>query len=150
MGTWKKLWATPVELDEEATEAIFDELLDAIVPSHVQIRFTKRFGNPKEKFDNRFFSDRSFFREWTTTLSHLGAEGGQMTVDVVTASGKDFHGYRLKGQTRRTIKDIVIDSHQSVGAIARTSMITIYMLVMSGTKGAIVLSSSGQHEEERD
>ena len=64
--TWKKLWSAPAELDDSAAEAAFEELTHALVPGHMQGRFVKRFGVPKERFGNRFFAEGAVFRNWKT------------------------------------------------------------------------------------
>lgn len=140
--TWKKLWGTPVALSDEETEQIFDEVIDALIPTHMQVRFAKRFGVPKEKFNNRYFTDRAVFKGWDAKLSHLGLEGETVFVEVVVPTGDEIRGYRLKGQTRRALKDIVIDDVEAVCAVARTPMMTIYIFAEAGTRGCIVLASA--------
>jgi hypothetical protein len=146
--TWKKLWAAPVQLDDAATEAAFEELTEALVPRHMRGRFVKRFGVPKERFGNRFFVDGAVFRDWNAKLSDLGAASSHVEVDVITAAGDELRGYRLRGQSRRTLKDIVIDDAEAVCAIVRDSQVTLYVLTEPGVKGAIVLVADASSDEE--
>jgi hypothetical protein len=145
--TWKRLWAAPIELNDAATEATFEELTEALVPGHMQGRFVKRFGVPRERFGNRFFVEGAVFRDWSTRLTELGVAGSHVEVDVVTASGDELRGYRLRGQSRRTLKDVVIDDSEAVCAIVRDSQVTLYILTEPGMRGAIVLVADDHSDQ---
>src|SRR5258707_1707000 len=117
---WKKLWATPKLLDDAKTEAAFEEFRTAFVPSHMHKKFLQFFGVPKAQFGNRFFKEDAIFQDWDTKLSSLGAEDqGHIEVTIIYGSPEQFAAYWLRGEARRSLRDIVIDDWQAACAIVR-------------------------------
>lgn len=144
---WKKLWGTPRPLDDASVEDAFDEFRDAFVPSHMHKRFLKIFGVPKAAFGNRFFSDEASFRNWDTRLNQLlPTDVEEVEVEVIYGSPEALEGWRLKGQTRRSLRDIVIDDWHSACAIVRAGETTLYVFVEPKIVGCLVLSVRSDDE----
>lgn len=149
---WKKLWATPRPLGDEETDAAFDAFADALVPSHMHKRFLKTFGVPKAAFGNRFFVDEAVYHDWSTKLSVLvGGEGDPVEVDVIYGSPDRLEGHRLRGERRRTLRDIVIDDWEPACAIVHSDVATLYVFVEPKMRGCIVRAvRSSASEETKD
>jgi hypothetical protein len=144
---WKKLWATPRLLGTADTEAAFEEFEDAVVPSHMHKLFLKSFGVPKAKFGNRFFADDSTFQNWDTKLSDLVGEGEHVDVTVIYGSPESLEGHQLRGERRRTLKDIVIDDWHAACAIVRAGSNTLYIFIEPKMRGCIVRSAHSADEK---
>jgi hypothetical protein len=141
LESWKKLWATPRQLSDEETESAFEQFQDALVPSHMRKRFVKSFGVPKAVFGNRYFGDGAGFHGWETKMSSLGAdEGGQVEATVIYGTTDSIEGHVMRGQSRRTVRDIFVDDWHAGCAIVRTDRITIYLFVEPKMRGCIALS----------
>lgn len=138
---WKKLWATPKRLDDATTDALFEEFQDQFVPSHMHRQFLKFFGTPKASFGNRFFVDDAVYKTWETRLSLLGVgETGHVEVTVIYGSPDALEGHALRGETRRSIKDIFMDDKHAACAIVRSPRITLYAFFEPKMKGCVVRS----------
>ena len=139
LETWKKLWGSPRLMDDGETEAAFDEFVDAFVTSHMRKRFLKLFGVPKAQFGNRCFMEDASFRNWETKLTSLGAaEGGHVEVTVIYALGESLEAHWVRGQSRRSLRDIFVDDWEGACAIARADEVTFYMFVQAKGGGCMV------------
>jgi hypothetical protein len=144
---WKKLWGTPKSLDADATAAAFDEFADAFVPSHMHKKFLKTFGVPKAQFGNRFFVDDVAFRNWDTKLAALlPPEVKQVEATVLYGSPDALEGHRLKGEPRRSLKDLVIDDWHAACAIVRAGGTSVYVFVEPKMRGCAVRTVRGLEE----
>jgi len=136
---WKKLWATPKRLDADATDAAFEEFQEALVPSHMHKQFLKFFGQPKAQFGNRFFVDEAVFHDWETRLTALGApEGTHLDVTIIYGSPDALEAHSLRGESRRKLRDIVIDDWQAACGIIRAESQTFYFFIEPKMRGCIV------------
>ena len=146
---WKKLWATPRKLTTEETELAFEEFADGLVPSHMHKLFLKSFGVPKAQFGNRFFKDGASYLSWDTRLSSIvGQIGGHVEVQVIYGSPDDLEGHALRGERRRTLRDIVIDDWQAACAVVRAGSRTVYVFVEPKMRGCIVRTVNSDGEDE--
>lgn len=144
---WKKLWGTPRKLEVAATDAAFEEFQEALVPGHMHKLFLKTFGTPKAKFGNRFFSDDSSFHKWETRLSRLIGEGENIEAIVIYGSPDRLEAHAMKGERRRTLRDIVIDDWQAACAIVRAEHTTLYIFIEPKMRGCIVRTVQGEPPE---
>lgn len=136
---WKKLWGTPRPLSERETEDTFDEFREAFVPSHMHKLFLKNFGVPKAKFGNRFFVDEASFRDWNTRLNQiLPSDVEHVEVEVVYGSPEALEGWRLRGETRRSLRDVFIDDWFGACAIVRGGETTLYLFIEPKIRGVLV------------
>jgi hypothetical protein len=136
---WKKIWGTPKLLDEAATETAFEEFQEALVPRRMHKLFLKSFGIPKAQFGNRFFMDDSVFRNWDTKVLGLISDVGEhIEVTVIYGSPDHLEGHWLRGQSRRTLRDIVIDDNHAACAIVHGGTSTLYVFIEPKMKGCIV------------
>ena len=136
---WKKYWGTPKRLSETETEDAFDELQNALVPRHMHKQFLKFFGQPKQAFGNRFYSDEAVFVNWDTRIGQLvGAEGANVEVTVIYGSPDRLEGHLLKGERRRTLRDIVVDDWFGCCGIVRSARMTLYFFLEHKGGGCIV------------
>jgi len=136
---WKKLWSTPRPMDDTATEAAFEEFQEAFVPGHMHKRFLKTFGVPKAEFGNRYFMEDAVFKSWDTRLNTLvSAEGDPVEVVVLYGSPDQLEGHLLRGERRRSLRDIVIDDWQAACAIVRAESTTLYVFIEPKMRGCIV------------
>lgn len=136
---WKKNWATPRLLDEDEATAAFEEFQEQFIPSRMNKKFLQFFGNSRAQFGNRFFMDDAVYHSWDTSFVRLGAgETGHVEAIVIYALNEDMEATWLKGQTRRSLRDVVIDDWQAACAIVRAEKATYYMFVEPRMKGVIV------------
>lgn len=143
LESWKKLWATPRRLGDSEAEAAFDEFVAGFVPSHMHKKFLQFFGVPKSQFGNRFFMEDAAFYDWKTKIESFG--GGlepHVEVTVIYGSPDRLEAHWLKGQSRRTLRDIVIDDWQAACAIVRTGTTILYVFIEPKMRGCIVRSLS--------
>lgn len=150
MEKWKKLWATPKLLDASATDEAFDEFVAHFVPGHMKKSFLRTFGVPKAAFGNRFFLDSSAYHNWDTKISTLaGEEGGHVDVTVIYAGPDRMEGHSLRGERRRSLRDIVIDDWHLACAIVRAGRADLYVFVEPKMRGCIVraVRTDGSEEE---
>jgi hypothetical protein len=136
---WKKMWGTPKRLDAAETDAEFEAFQDAFVPSHMHKIFLKTFGVPKAAFNNRFFVDEAVFRSWDTKLSTLlRSDIGHAEVTVIYGSPTHLEANRLRGEMRRSLRDVFIDDWHTSCAIARGGQATVYLFIQPKSRGCIV------------
>ena len=136
---WKKLWGTPRPLTTAETEDAFDEFREAFVPSHMHKRFLKTFGVPKAAFGNRYFVDEASFRNWNTRLNQiLPAEVTEVEVEVVYGSPEAIEGWRLRGDPRRSLRDVFVDDWFGGLAIVRGGATTLYLFIEPKIQGVLV------------
>lgn len=149
---WKKLWGTPRRLDADATDAAFEEFEAALVPSHMHKLFLKSFGVPKAQFGNRFFNDDASYQNWDTRLAILGATGTHVEVTVIYGSPEALEAHTMRGETRRTLKDFLIDDWHAACAIVRATNRTFYVFIEPKMRGCIVrmVRNEGVEEPEDD
>jgi hypothetical protein len=138
---WKKLWATPKKLNEAETDAAFDEFLDNLVPTHMHTLFLRKFGLPKASFGNRFFNDESMYQNWDLKLTQLlAAEGPHIEATVIYGSPDKLEAHTLRGERRRSLRDIVIDDWHAACAIVRSDRVHLYVFIEPKMRGCIVRS----------
>ncbi len=136
---WKKKWGASRLLDEAATEAAFDEFLDAFVPSHMRKQFVKLFWSSKPKFANRYFVDEAAFHNWNTKILQLAhQEQGKVEAIVIYGSPDRLEAHQIKGELRRTLRDVIVDDWQPACAIVRTDQVTLYLFVEPKMRGCVV------------
>gem|GEM_PF-1106556 len=138
MERWKKLWGTPRKLEGEALDLAFEEFEDALVPRHMHKLFLKSFGQPKSKFGNRFFADDSIYRNWDMKISQFAGEGEHVEATIIYGSPDKLEGHVLRGERRRSLRDIVIDDWHAACVIVRAGKTTLYVFVEPKMKGCIV------------
>jgi len=138
LDRWKKLWATPIKHSDAETEETFDEFVENFVPGHMHKQFKKLFGIPKAAFGNRFFVDEAVYWNWDTRISQLISEGDPVLVDVVYADRDNIEAYRLRGERRRSLRDIVIDDWHAACAIVRAEGNRCFVFVEPKMRGCVV------------
>lgn len=137
---WKKLWGTPRLLDDEATEAAFDDFVTTFVPRNMHKMFLRTFGNPKGKFGNRFFAEAAVFQNWDIRISQLIDDAAtHAEVIVIYALEDRIEGYALRGEVRRSIHDIVVDDWHTACVIIVAGECKIYAFTELRMKGCVVL-----------
>lgn len=144
---WKKLWATPRLLsDAEATNA-FEEFIDVFIPSRMEKKFRQFFPTPRAKFGNRFFRDDAVFYTWERTLASLGLQDvTHAEVSIIYPSVEAIEGHRLRGETRRSLKDLVVDDWHPACAIAEGGPTKLYIFIEPKMRGCIVLRVGDEDE----
>jgi hypothetical protein len=136
---WKKKWGTPRLLDEDATEAAFDEFLNAFVPTHMHKQFVRLFWSAKPKFANRFFVDGATFHDWETKILNLAnSDLGRIEAIVMYGSPDRMEAHLLKGESRRSLRDVVMDDRQPACAIVRVDQVVLYLFVEPKMRGCVV------------
>jgi len=115
--------------------------MDGLVPARIHKKFLQFFGTPRAAFGNRFFKDDAIYHDWNMKMSDLGAEE-PLEVSVIYAAGDALEGYALKGQTRRSLRDIVVDDWHTSCAIVRSGEATWYVFVEPKMRGCIVRGMS--------
>jgi hypothetical protein len=139
---WKKKWGTSRVLDEAATEAAFDEFLSAFVPTHMQKQFSKLFWSAKPKFANRFFVDEASFQNWDTKIADLvHTHEGRVEATVIYGSADRLEAHLIKGEMRRSLRDVVMDDWHVACAIVRTDHSVLYVFVEPKMRGCVVRST---------
>ncbi len=140
---WKKMWATPKRLDDVATDRAFEEFQDAFVPHHMHKQFLRFFGMPKAQFGNRFFKDDVTYRNWDMKLALLMVEEGPALVTVIYGSPDKLEAYTLRGEMRRSLRDIVIDDWFAACAIVTAGDTVLYLFIEPKMKGCVVRIDRG-------
>jgi hypothetical protein len=69
-------------------------------------------------------------------------------VTVIYGSPDAIEGHQLRGQVRRTLRDIVIDDWFAAAAIVRGGGMNLYVFVEYKMKGCIVLSIKDENYSE--
>jgi hypothetical protein len=140
---WKKLWGASRMLDDAATEEAFEEFQTNFVPSHMRKKFLQFFGMPKAQFGNRFFRDDAAFTNWDAPLSRLGVATSHVEVTVIYGSPDSLEAHAFRGESRRTLRDIVVDDWHAACAIAIAGDLTLYIFIEPKMRGCIVLPVGG-------
>ena len=154
MERWRKLWATPRKLTQAETEEAFEDFQENFVRRHMRKMFLKSFGFPRAQFGVRFFNEDVFRQNWKTRLSNLlGVDGGHVEVTIIYATPDALEAHTLRGERRRSLRDIVIDDWQSACAIIRSPSKVVYLFVeekMNGclTRTVFLDGEEGESEEE--
>lgn len=139
VGRWRKMFAAPRLLDAEETEAAFEEFTEAFVPSHIRKRFVKFFGVPRAVFGNRFFMEDAQYQNWDTRLSQLLSSASSHADAIVIYGAPDqLEAHALRGELRRSLRDIIIDDWQAACAIVRAGNVTIYFFIEPKMKGCMI------------
>ena len=147
---WKKLWATPKLLDAATTDAAYEEFQNEFVPGHMHKYFLKSFGVPKAQFGNRFFMEDAQYRNWDMKISAFAGEGGHVEVIAIYGSPDALEAHALRGERRRSLRDIIIDDWQAACAIVRAGPTTLYVFIEPKMRGCIVrvVQAEGTEVEE--
>ena len=135
---WKKLWATPRKLTPAETDEVFEEFQEEFVPGHMHKHFLKNFGVPKAQFGNRYFKEDAQYRNWNMRLAQFIGEGEQVLVTVIYGSPDALEAYQLRGDRRRTLRDIIIDDWQAGLAIVMSKEANIFVFVEPKMRGCMV------------
>ncbi len=135
--TWAKLWASPIHLTAQEAEEALEEFMEGLVPGRIHKKFLQFFGTPRAAFGNRFFMDDCVYHDWNTKMSDMGAEE-PLEVLTVYAADEELDGYLLKGQTRRSLRDIVVDDWHTACSIVRSGEDVWYVFVEPKMRGCIV------------
>lgn len=144
---WKKLWGTPRALDDDAVTEAFDAFREAFVPSHMHKMFMKHFGVPKSAFGNRFFVDEAAFRDFDTRFTMLLPPGEtHVEATVIYGTPDTLEGWALRGETRRSLRDLLVDDWHAACAIVRAGSTTLYAFIEPKMKGCVVRTV--QEEEQ--
>jgi hypothetical protein len=144
---WKKLWSTPRPLSTEEADKAFEDFVETFVPGHMEKKFRQFFGTPRAKFGNRFFRDDVKFHAWDRSLASLGIrEGTHAEATVIYAGLDDIEAHRMRGETRRTLKDLVIDDWHAACAIAEGEETKLYIFIEPKMRGCIVLRVGGEED----
>jgi hypothetical protein len=145
---WKKLWATPRILSDTESKAEFEEFVEAFVPGHMEKKFRQFFGTPRAKFGNRFFRDGAVFQSWDTALSGLGLRDvTHAEATVIYGSPEGLEATWLRGELRRTLRDIVVDDWHAACVIVRAGEARLYAFVEPKMRGCIVLWAGSEDSE---
>lgn len=147
---WRKLWATPKLLSPAQTDAAFEEFQEAFVRPHMRKIFLKGFGHPKATFGSRFFLDDVFRHNWKTRLAQLlGEVGGNIEAIVIYATPDALEAHLLRGERRRSLRDVIVDDWHAACAIIRASDRVVYLFIepkMGGCLTRTVLLDSEEPE----
>ncbi|MFZ4508826.1 MAG: hypothetical protein ACOYON_14125 [Fimbriimonas sp.] len=136
---WKKMWATPRLLSDEEADAAFEEFQDLFVPPNMHKKFSASFGLPRASFGNRYFFDDASYRNWDTRISMLASlDVTHADVIVIYGAPDRLEAHALRGQTRRTLRDVVIDDWQAACVIVTAGATTIYYFVEPKMRGCMV------------
>lgn len=145
---WKKLWSAPKLLSTEDADAAFETFVSEFVPGHMEKKFRQFFGTPRAKFGNRFFLDDSKYYTLDRSFTSLGVrEGTHVEAIVIYAGLHEVEAYRLRGETRRTLKDLMIDDWHAACAIVEGESTMLYVFIEPKMKGCIVLRPGAEQEE---
>jgi len=146
---WKKKWGAVRLLDDETTEADFAEFQDALVPGHMQKRFANTFGVPRAVFGNRYFVDDAKYQDWDTKFTTLlWSNVTHVEATVIYASPDSLEAHRMRGEIRRTLRDVIIDDWQAACAIVRGGDSTLYVFVEPKMRGCIVVGLRDEEESK--
>jgi hypothetical protein len=135
---WKKLWGTPRLLDDAGAEAAFEEFQESFVSGHMRKYFLKSFGVPKAVFGNRYFMEDAQYRNWDTRISTFAGEGDNVEAIVIYGSPDKIEARLLRGERRRSLRDVIIDDWQAACAIVRAGPTTLYIFVEPKMRGCMV------------
>lgn len=130
-------------LSDEETVTAFDQFREAFVPGHMHKQFLKFFGMPKAAFTNRFFTDDATFVDLDTRFSRYGIpEDAVIEATVIYGNEDELEAYALKGQGRRSARDLFIDDWHAACAIVTHGDLTLYIFIGLRMKGCLVYPTS--------
>lgn len=135
---WKRWWSKPILLGDEETSAAFDEFVEHFVPGHMQKQFFKFFGKPKSVFGNRFFYDDSVYHPLSMRFASLLHDDQVIELTIIYGNEGDIEAHAMRGESRRSFKDAVIDDWHAACGIARTPERTFYFFCEPKGRGCIV------------
>lgn len=139
--TWLKLWGKARPLSDDETSLVFEEFLEQFVPPHMHKMFIRVIDAPKAKFGNRFFREDSAFTPFETPLFqllHSAAPEDMVEAKVILPRAEKFDGFVLKGQARRTLRQLVIDDWQTTMATLNLEGETVYVFVEPKMGGCMI------------
>ena len=148
MPAWKKLWATPRLLNQEETDAAFEEFQEGFIPGHMRKYFLKSFGVPKAVFGNRYFMEDATYRNWDMKISSFAGEGEQVEAIAIYGSPDRLEAHALRGERRRSLRDVIVDDWQAACAIVRAGETTLLIFVEPKMRGCIVRAIHAEETEE--
>lgn len=137
---WKRLWAKPKPLSKEEAEKAFDEFVEQFIEGHMQPRFFRIFGEQKAQFGNRFFREDARFYSLATRLDAIQSIEGPIEATVIYGGPEAMEAHQLRGEGRRTLRDLVVDDWFAACAIIRTETADLYAFCEPKGGGAIVRS----------
>ncbi|RYG23345.1 hypothetical protein EON82_14305 [bacterium] len=110
-------------------------------------RWKKLWGTPRP-LDNASVEDAfdEFRDAFVPSHMHKPTDVEEVEVEVIYGSPESLEGWRLKGQTRRSLRDIVIDDWHAACAIVRAGATTLYVFVEPKIVGCLVLSVRNEPE----
>lgn len=135
---WKKLWGTPHKLPTEETEAAFEEFQESFVPGHMHKKFLQFFGTPKAKFGNRFFLDECAYFDWKIDFKALGIRDEHVDATIIYGSPEAMEGHTMRGQSRRSLRDLVVDDWHAACAIIRSESAVVYLFIEPKMRGCVL------------
>ncbi|MDR3691895.1 MAG: hypothetical protein P4L46_21120 [Fimbriimonas sp.] len=148
LAHWKKIWATPRRLNQDAADAAFDEFCDGLIPRHMHKIFLKSFGVKRDQLNNRFFVDEASFMDWDSKIQEiLSGADGVVEATVIYGSPEGLEAHMLKGQPRRTLRDIIVDDWQAACGIVTLGEHKLFLFVEPKMRGCIVRVIRGESSE---
>ena len=147
---WRKLWAAPKRLSEDETDDAFDEFQECFVRSHMRKMFLKQFGRSRAEYGTRFFLEDVSRYNWKTRLSQILGEGDPVEATVIYGSPDALEAHTLRGERRRSLRDIVIDDWFAACAIVRGPEKTIYLFVQPKMNGCLLRTDESDMVDEED
>jgi hypothetical protein len=144
---WKRLWGTPRLLAADDADAAFEDFVGVFVPGHMEKKFRQFFGTPRAKFGNRFFRDDAVYHTWDRSFASLGLRDvTHVDATVIYAGPDEVEAHTLRGETRRTLKDLLVDDWHAACAVVVGGDTTLYIFIEPKMKGCIVLRVGGEPE----
>ncbi len=140
---WKKLWGTPRAMDDDTTTEAFEDFIENFIPGHMHKRFFKTFGVPRASFGNRFFVDGAKWHPFDTRVSSLIMPGEtHFEAIVIYGSPDSVEGWALRGEVRRSFRDLFLDDWHSACAILHVGPEVFYAFIEPKMKGCVVFNAS--------
>ena len=149
LNFWKKMWSSPKKLTQDETGIAFEEFQESFVPKHMHKEFLRLFGQPKAKFNNRFFTDEALYQNWNTRFDQLGGgKEGKAEATVIYGSPDSLEAHRFTGDLRRSLRDVIVDDWVPACAIITTPRSTFYLFVEPKMRGCVVRTVRNELDEE--
>jgi hypothetical protein len=143
------MWSTPRKLTQDETDLVFEEFQEAFVPKHMHKEFLRLFGQPKAKFNNRFFTDEATYQNWNARLEQLGAgKEGKAEATVIYGSPERLEAHRFTGDLRRSLKDVIVDDWIPACAIVTSERAIFYIFVEPKMRGCVVRTVRNEQDDE--
>lgn len=145
---WKKLWGGVRTLSSSEAEEAYEEFVEEFVPGHMEKKFRQFFGTPRAKFGNRFFRDDAVYHTWNTSFSSLGLrDATHVEATILYSSPEDIEGHVMRGEVRRTLKDLLVDDWHAACAMVRAEEVRLYLFIEPKMRGCIVLRLTEEESE---